>query len=328
MKLLNSLPDHTIPDLERTCALITGVGGFLGRRLAGYLVKAGATVNGVDLPERCAGLASGVVYHQVDLLNLDRLATLLHRLPARPNAELVVFHLAGQSHVGKCREEPARAVALNVTATMHLLEACRRTEARRVVFPSTALVYALPAPMVLDEVSPVWPKSVYAATKLAAEALLKGYATDFGFACRIARLGNVYGAGGAADSVVSAVLRQVQSGGPICLKTLAPVRDFIYRDDVVRGLIALATHSREPGCQVFNLASGTATSIRELVQAACRVQSVAPDVTETGSGPSDSEDRLLLSIQRLSRYADWHPVWTLEEGLQQTLAEMALEQHD
>ena len=152
----------------------------------------------------------------------------------------MVIHLAGRGHVGANRDDPLAAVAVNVVGTTNVLEACRSAGVRRVVFPSSALVYRLPARSPLSEDAPVASTSVYAATKLASEALLQAYAAEFGLSCAVARLGNVYGHGASADSVASIVIRQAMAGGPVVVNTFAPVRDFIYRDDVVAGLIALA----------------------------------------------------------------------------------------
>ena len=314
--------DSTGPDLRNMHALVTGVEGFLGRALAKHLRRAGVQVVGIDLYDSGMDLSSDIEYHQTDILDFDLLFNMVSRLPSKNANNTVVFHLAGQSHVGKCRAEPLKALALNVMGTANLLEACRLANVKWFIFPSTALVYATPALFPVKENDAVRASSIYAATKLASESLLQGYSSDYGFTCRIARLGNVYGPGGMPESVVGTILRQVKSGGPILLKTLAPVRDFIYRDDVVRGLIALATHGREPGCEIFNLSSGIPTSVRELAIAACRVSHLEAKITETEAQPGDAEDKLVLSIQRLAEQTQWRPEWTLEDGLGQTLSEM------
>src|SRR5204863_4327675 len=115
--------------------------------------------------------------------------------------ETVLFHLAGIAHAGYCREEPLCAAAVNVTGALAAVEACRRRDVRRVLFPSTALVYGPEARVPASETDPPCPTSFYAATKLAAEALLQGYASDFDVAVDVVRLGNVYGFGTASDTV-------------------------------------------------------------------------------------------------------------------------------
>jgi nucleoside-diphosphate-sugar epimerase len=100
----------------------------------------------------------------------------------------------------------------------------------------------------------------------------------------------------------------------------------VYRDDVIHGLIALAARTGEPGCECFNLSSGMPTSIRELALTACRVAHVEPRLIETGPEAGDKDDRVVLSTARLSEYGPWHPIWSLEDGLRQTLSERGMTQ--
>lgn len=320
--MLNSSESQVGPDFRGKWALITGVRGFLGRALAAQLQTAGARVVGLDIQPDRGDLSPSVQYCPVDILDFNQLNQTVAELSAVRGSEGLVFHLAGQAHVGKCRENPSNGFALNVTGTFNILESCRRAALKRILFPSTALVYALPVPLLVKECGLVEPNSFYAATKLTGESMLKGYASDYGFASQIVRLGNVYGEGGPSDSLVSILLRQIQSGGPISLRTLAPVRDFIYRDDVVRGLIALAALPVDPGCQVFNLSSGVPTSIRELALLACRIGGLETMINETAPSESDAEDRRVLSIDRISEYTRWRPLSTLEDGLRRTLSEL------
>jgi UDP-glucose 4-epimerase len=300
-------------------ALIVGVNGFLGRALAKQLLQDGVRVVGLDINPSAADALDGLQYYQADISNYENLRKLMATLQFK---QMVVFHMAGQANVLNSRLDPLRTFSINVSGTAHLLEACRQAGMRHVIFPSTALVYARGGNLPIQETNTVQTRSVYAATKLACEALLEGYAADYGFCCRIARLGNVYGPGGAADSVIGTILGQVRSGGPISINTLAPVRDFIYRDDVVLGLIALSTSMGEPGCEVFNLSSGIATSISEIAEIA-RLLGEKISITETEPASTDVEDRILLSVQRIKEQVHWQPKWSLEDGLRQTFFEMS-----
>jgi nucleoside-diphosphate-sugar epimerase len=315
--ILNNMTDLT--NGRNNKALITGVNGFLGRALSGHLRQAGVNVIGLDVYKLPAGLLEGIQYYQTNLLNFKELCDTLKRLNLE---DATVFHLAGQSYVGKSRTDPLTTISTNVTGTAHLLEACRLISLKRIVFPSTALVYKKPNPIPIKETDAVQAGSVYAATKLACEELLRGYASDFGFTCRIVRLGNVYGPGAAIGSVAQIILRQVKDGGPVSIRTLSSVRDFIYRDDVLSGLIALANHANESGCEILNLSSGIPTSIRELAEAACSAGHIKPEIIETEPQLGNIDDRLVLSIERLKEQTGWQPVWNLDDGLRQTLAEL------
>lgn len=310
-----TLPDGPVsPPVRIRGALVTGAGGFIGRALMRCLVARGVRVCGADLPGRLAGTGG----RSADFTDVDSARAQIAAAARDIGKEATVFHLAGIAHAGLCRDAPSAAFSANVAATANVLEACRVNGLRRVVFPSTALVYSLPRPLPIDEDAPVSARSIYAASKIAAEALLAGYARDFGFSVDIARLGNVYGPDGPADSVVGTLLRQVAREGRIQLKTLAPVRDFVHRDDVAEGLARLGEAGAEPGLRIFNLSSGVATSVGTLAElmAEAAGRPFLPVELEPGTG---QDDRLVLDVQRLRHRTGWVPARSLLDGLKEAL---------
>lgn len=294
-------------------AVVTGAGGFIGRGLLVNLDGRGVRTLGLDLPGR-----PGHVIRCVDLSDLEATERAFTAAAADLGRGATVFHLAGFANASVCRADPPGAFAANVTATANVLEACRLVGMSRVVFPSTALVYALPGRLPLDEHASLGPRSIYAASKIAAESLLAGYAADYNFSIDIARLGNVYGPGGPAESVASTLLRQVLGDGHVHLRTLAPVRDFIHRDDVAEGFVRLAEAGSEPGLRVFNLSSGVPTSIAQLADLAGRAVGNATPAVETEPG-TRRDDQISLDVESLYRRTGWKPAIPLLEGLVQTL---------
>lgn len=308
------MPDAGIESVPVNGAIVTGAGGFIGRALSARLEARGCRIRGFDLP----GRATGDAIRCADLSDPGVTQASVAAAVKDLGEGATVFHLAGFANASVCRADPPGAFAANVTATANVLEACRLAGLSRIVFPSTALVYALPGRLPIDERAPLGPRSIYAATKIAAEALLAGYAADYGFSVDSARLGNVYGPGGPADSVASTLLRQVLGDGRVHLRTLAPVRDFIHCDDVAEGLIRLAAAGSEPGLRVFNLSSGVPTSIAELAELAARVVGNALPAVETEAG-TRREDQIALDVAQLRRRTGWAPTIPLIDGLGQTL---------
>jgi UDP-glucose 4-epimerase len=298
--------------------VVTGAAGFLGRALTAKLAATGARVIEIDLASGIPSPAREVV--EVDLLDAEALRAALTTKLAEEAGSVVVFHLAARGHVGSSRDDPRGAVTANVIGTLNVLEACRDIGVARVVFPSTALVYRVPAAAPLGEDARVASTSVYAATKLACEALLEAYAAEYGLSCTVARLGNVYGPGAAADTVVSIIVRQAMAGGPVVVNTFAPVRDFIYRDDVIAGLMALARRPDASGFQRFNLSSGVPTSIGELAVVACEIAGVRAKPTQRADDSTADADKVVLSIERLTTATGWAPAFSLAAGLRATMA--------
>jgi nucleoside-diphosphate-sugar epimerase len=84
----------------------------------------------------------------------------------------------------------------------------------------------------------------------------------------------------------------------------------------------LAEKGFEPGWRVFNLSSGKGTSIREVALMLQNIVNYDTELLETEPNEKTYDDKVVLSIQRLIDRTDWHPEWSLEEGLAQTLKEM------
>lgn len=138
--------------------MITGAGGFVGAHLARALLASGFEV----------------FSSRADILEGNSLADELRDFKPQ-----ILVHLAAISHPATCDQDPARAVAVNVSGTERVLDlAARHAPLERVIFASTAQVYApqVGAEVLLAEDSPLGPINHYAATKLRAEEVVRDFA--------------------------------------------------------------------------------------------------------------------------------------------------------
>ena len=161
--------------------LVTGAAGFIGSNLVDRLLADGHEVTGFDnfstgRSEFLEGAlaAPGFRLERGDLLDSEALAR------AMDGAELV-FHMAANADVRFGTQHPRRDLEQNTLGTANVLEAMRERGVARIAFPSTGSVYGEPAifPTPEDAPFPVQ-TSLYAASKLAAEALIEAYAEGFG----------------------------------------------------------------------------------------------------------------------------------------------------
>ena len=309
--------------LRQQSVCVTGGRGALGTLLVRRLLEGGAARvvtldNSPLIPspetaghERSAETVLGSILNPSDL---DRALA----------GCTTVFHLAALAHVGRSSSAPIDCFHVNAFGTAQVLEACRRSGVQRVLYVSTGHVYGVPKKLPLREEHPTAPLSVYAASKLAGEAVVQGYAASFGLACDIARLSNVYGSSFDENTVISTALSQAAAGGPVVLRDPTPVRDFIHVDDVVEALVRLAA-SPEPGERerIVNVSTGRGVSVRGMTQILAKLLEEGGRahqvVFQGGSEHGAQAPRLILDNGRLVRRTGWRPEMRLERGLELAL---------
>lgn len=308
-----------IGNLDEYKIVVTGAAGFLGSQLVQALLENGSFVIGLDYRDHSAKHVKDFRnYEQFRFICGDVFKKLNDAIPLlktdkrRKNA---IFNLAGLANMKECEENPSQAFESNVSLTYHVLEFCRLNGINKFLFPSTGLVYGDHLRHPATEEDPTHPKNLYVSTKVSAEALIQGYAESFGLSCIIARLGNVYGPGGNLDTVVGTLVSQVKNGQNISVRDSTPVRDFVYIDDVVDGLLHLLVSTDKPGCSIVNLSTGVGTSIQKLAETVCQIAYIPTDEIRSQNISKDSESSLVLNNNLLIKMTGWKPKYSLVEGL-------------
>jgi nucleoside-diphosphate-sugar epimerase len=303
---------------------ITGARGGLGRRLTRWLISGGVKrLIAFDLKPIQEGEredSSPRLEHRVgSILEPNDLDSVLQGVT-------VVFHLAALVNNMSSQKEIFRYFEANAFGTAQVLEACRRAGIQKAIYTSTSYVYGIPRQFPVQEDHPTFPLSAYAASKLAGEAAVQGYAIDCEMSCVIARLANMYGAAFSPDTVVGRAVQQAAMGGPIQLRNLNAVRDFIYTEDVVEALIRLAAvNPANERCPIVNVASGRGVSVQEVAEILTRLATEIgfnrPEVIDEGHAKEEKMPGLILDNHRLGDLTGWVPQVTLERGLRLALRE-------
>ena len=288
--------------------LITGIGGFVGPRLARHLLETGHRVSGTYMDSMPPPkLENGVDLYHADLLDPASLEKAV-RL-STPDA---IVNLAGLSHVGESWKRPGEYFQVNVIGTENLLDAAA---GRPVVIASSAEVYG-PVPeeeQPISEARPVDPRSPYALTKAAAErlALQRGAV--------VARAFNLIGPGQTASFAMPSFASQlvgISKGDaePVLrVGNLSARRDFVHVDDGAAAFRILAERGH-PG-HVYNIASGRAVSIAEALERLMAVSGVRAEVRQEAERMRPVDLPLLLGDAHRLRRLGWEPRRTLDDGL-------------
>lgn len=286
---------------------LTGITGFVGGRLAREQAASGERASGVHLngPPPLPGIDAW----EVDLADRDGLARALDRVA--PDA---VVHLGGLSHVGASWKRPADYFRVNVLGTENLLAAAA---ARRlpVVFASSAEVYGAvdAAEQPIAEQRTPAPASPYALTKAAAERLALAAGAV------VVRSFNLIGAGQAEHFALPSFARQLarvaRGEAPPVLRVgnLAAERDFVHVLDGAAAYRLLAERG-EPGT-VYNLASGTAISIRGALDRLMAVAGVRAEVEVDPERVRPIDVPLLAGDARRLEALGWRRRFGLDDGL-------------
>ena len=227
--------------------LVTGSAGFIGFHTARRLLARGDTVVGLDnlnayyepalKAARLAQLEAepGFRLAKLDLADRAGVAALFDEV--RPDG---VINLAAQAGVRYSLEQPATYVDSNVVGFLNILEGCRATQPKHLVFASTSSVFGANGKLpfsVHDGAS--HPLTLYAATKLANESMAHSYAHLFGVPCTGLRFFTVYGPWGRPDMALFKFTKAILAGEPIDVYGEGRMqRDFTYVDDIVDGITA------------------------------------------------------------------------------------------
>ena len=230
-----------------------------------------------------------------------------------------VIHLAAS--VGEANiENVYTGFQVNLVATINVAEAARLAGVRRIVHASTQALYRGEDPHeLLHEDSPLDSRGrVYNAAKLGCEHVLRTYAARHQIELALLRFAGVYGyhavAGGPGVAVQEAVWTAMAAKA-VELKVYESV-DFVYVKDLANG-IALAAHAAPLKHQVYNLGSGTLTTVAD-VEAA--LGSIFPDVKITRGKLTPARPR--MDISRARTVLGYDPEYKLETGLRDYVAQL------
>jgi len=302
--------------------LITGITGFAGSHLAEHLLSRGDEVHGLahERPPftNLAAIQERVRIHEGDITSLEDIQGAL----AGSRADAVV-HLAGIAVPTIASKDPVAAVRVNVLGTATVLTALEQHPRTRLVLASSADVYGAPDRVPVDEDAPVRPTNVYAATKVAAEALTRELAARHGAPFVILRPANQNGPRqhpGLAASAFAKQIAEAEAGiaEPVVRHgRLDAERDFLDVRDMARAYAA-ALGLNEGG--TFNVGTARAVAIAEILDTLIALARIPVRAELDPSRVRGGEPtRIALDARRFRQKTDWSPRIALADSLRDTL---------
>jgi UDP-glucose 4-epimerase len=255
--------------------LVTGGAGTIGSHIVDLLAEAGAEeiiVLDNFVRGRMANLSRALPSGAVRVVHGDiRDRELVNKLIRGID---VVFHQAA-IRITQCAEEPRLAVEVLVDGTFNVIDAAAREEVRKVVAASSASVYGLAERFpTAENHHPYANDTLYGAAKTFNEGLLRSFHSMTGLDYVALRYFNVYGARmdvhGLYTEVLVRWMERISEGKPpLIFGSGSQTMDFVYVEDIARANLLAAT--ADVTDDVFNVASGTETSLVDLANTLLRV---------------------------------------------------------
>ena len=295
--------------------LVTGGAGFIGSHIVDKLIQNNCQVVIVD------NLSTGLqenIHKAATFIKMDIRSNQLLDLFAEEKFDYVI-HLAAQTMVHKSLEMPDYDCEVNILGTVNILEACRKTNVKRIVFSSTAAVYGNVNSLPVLETSQTAPTSFYGLSKFTCENYLALYNQLYGLEYVALRYANVYGerqGDGGEGGVISIFTRKIHQGLPVAIfGDGSQTRDFIYVGDIAAANYQ-SLRTVHPN-NIYNVSTQTETSVNTLIEYLGKV--AGKSVTKV-LGPLREGDiyKSSLSNAAARQNLSWNPNMLLIDGLVRT----------
>ncbi len=299
--------------------LITGGCGYIGSHIVYDLIDRHIPVVVVDNLSNSArdAIPSAAHFHQADILDKHALEKIFAQTEPR-----AVIHLAALLSTEESVEKPAEYYRVNVTGTQNVIDACLKYDVPKLIFSSTAAVYAA-NPKPLTEDSPLGPVSPYGHSKLMAEQMLRDITAATELHAVILRYFNVAGAdaqmrtGQGGNKTTHLIARACEAaandidaleiyGDDYATPDGTCIRDYIHVGDIATAhRIALQKNFKEK-CAVFNCGYGHGYSVREIIDTFKKITKIDFPVKISPRRAGDLT-QLVADSTALREAANWQP---------------------
>jgi len=308
--------------------ILTGAAGFIATNLIPRLLAEGHQVHGIDnfflgkreYVDRWRA-EKNFVFHELDLLERDRVVELFETI--RPDR---VWHLAANSDISFGTKYTDFDLKGGTLVTYNVLEGMRLSNTREILFSSSGAIYGEPTVMPTPEdYGPLFPISLYAASKLACESLITAFAHNYDLRCWIFRFGNIVGPFPTHGVIHDFVLRLQKD--PTRLDMLGDgtqAKPYVHVEDCLDGMMFGRGHASDP-VNCYNLAVTDQTSVNQIAEWTLEAMGLDPakvPIVRTGGtrGWRGDVPQVRLDTRRMASLG-WRPKLSSDDAVRRTIAE-------
>lgn len=299
--------------------LITGGAGFIGSAFLRLAVDKNLALAVCDKLTYAADLArlknckERIAFFKVDVGDYSAARRVF--LNVRPKT---IVHFAAATHVDRSIKDSSDFVQTNYLGTYNLLELSRRFGVERFVHISTDEVYGQNLSGSFSEDSPLQPNSPYAATKAAADLLIRAFIHTHNFPAIIIRPCNNYGPWQYPEKFIPLAILRILRGEKIPIYGRGEnVREWLYVDDCAKGILQILGQGRVG--EVYNLGSGERLRNIDTARIILKAMGRSPDEIEFVSDRPGHDLRYCLDSSKTLRQIGFRPKTRFKEGIVKTI---------
>ncbi len=304
--------------------LVTGCTGLLGSWLTKSLSKKEANVIGLirDVVPKSNLNWSGFDKRIITVRGEIEDYFLLERILNEYEID-TVFHLAAQTIVTIANRNPISTFKANIEGTWNILEACRRSPlVKRIIVASSDKAYGDQEKLPYDEKTPLEGRHPYDVSKSCADLICRSYYETYGLPVCVTRCGNFYGGGDLNfNRIVPGTIRAILNNEkPIIRSDGKFLRDYFYIKDGVKSYMLLAEkmEDRKIHGEAFNFSTERPMTVLEIVNKILEMMDSDLEPHILNKTTNEIRDQY-LSAQKAKALLNWHPMYTLEEGINETI---------
>lgn len=300
--------------------LITGGAGFIGSTFTRLSLKRGYPVIMVDNLtyagdlKRLGEVKGKFAFYKADICDKNVLEKVF--LKEKPDS---IINFAAHTHVDRSIRDSGPFMRTNIVGTQVLLDASRKHDIKRFIHISTDEIYGEIEKGKFTEDLPLKPNSPYAASKAAADLLIKSYIRTHAFPAIIVRPSNNYGPWQYPEKLIPfAVLKILRKEKIPVYGNGRNTREWLFVKDCAQGLISILEEG-EAG-QVYNLGSGQERQNIDVVKQLLKLLKADLNQMEFVKDRPGHDLRYSLDSKKLARQTGWRAKTVFEDGLKETVA--------
>jgi dTDP-glucose 4,6-dehydratase len=309
---------------EGKTLLVTGGCGFIGSNFIHYILAQYPHYRVINLDKLtyCGNLdnlcevvqQSNVTFVKGDIADREKVMGILH-----DEGVDCIVNFAAESHVDRSIEEPDLFLRTNVLGTQVLLDGAREAHVPLFIQISTDEVYGSLGPTgEFTEVTPLEPNSPYAASKTAADLMVRAYIKTYGINAIVTRCSNNYGPYQFPEKLLPLMISNAMEDRalPIYGDGLN-VRDWIYVEDHCQAIDVIMHHGKSG--EIYNIGGASERTNLEVVRTILEVLAKPESLIHFVKDRPGHDRRYAMDFSKLKKELGWEPNVTFEEGIKKTV---------